>query len=169
MGFFSKIFGGGKKRSAPEPPKIIQAPTMTPAQKKAMDEILQLSLTGIRDPYKGFEPIASQARSKFAKETIPSLAERFTAMGGGAQRSSGFQEALGGSATGLEEMLAALMSQYGLQSLGAYGNLAGLGAKPQFENIVQAPEMQAQSSPGMLQGLLGMGGLSGISRLFRRF
>lgn len=183
MGFFSKIFGGGKRR-APEPPKITQAPTVSPFQKESLDEILKLSLENIKDPYKGFEPIAQQAQGRFERETVPSLAERFTSMGQAGQRSSGFQQALGGSGVQLEELLSGLMSQYGQQSLQNYGNLASLGAKPQFENIVQNQPMQQQGM-GFGQQLMGglgnlaMGGFSGhggllgrsggLGKLFRRF
>lgn len=60
-----------------------------------------------------FGPIEQQARSKFYQDTIPTLAERFTSMGQGAQRSSGFQQALGRAGTGLEENLAALKAKVG--------------------------------------------------------
>lgn len=174
----------------PGPPRITQAPRFTPGQKSSLDEILQMSLQNIKDPYKGFEPIAQQARSRFERETIPSLAERFTSMGPGAQRSSGFQKALGDSSVQLEELLGSLMSQYGQQSMGANTALASLGSQPQFENIVQHP-MLSQQRPGLGQSLLGAGaglamggfggagglmglaksnlGGGGLGRLFRRF
>ncbi len=176
MGFFSKIFGRRKRQPVlPPPPRITQAPTMSPSQKSAMDAILKLSLENIKDPQKGFEPIAQEARTRFSKETIPSLAERFTSMGTGAQRGSGFQGALTAGATGLEELLASLSTEYGTQRLGQYGNLAGLGARPQFENITQKPIMQ-EREPGLMQNFMGMGMaygapriFKGLSGLFRRF
>jgi len=60
----------------------------------------------------GFSPIEDQARRQFTTKTIPSLAERFTALGGG-QRSSAFPGALGSAASELESNLASLRAQYG--------------------------------------------------------
>jgi hypothetical protein len=52
---------------------------------------------------------------QFQEETIPQLAERFTALGGG-QNSSAFQQALGQAGASLSERLAALRSGLGLQA-----------------------------------------------------
>lgn len=65
----------------------------------------------------GFQPIEDRARQQFQTNTIPSLAERFTAMGGGAQRSSAFQGALGNAGSDLESQIAALRGQYGQQQI----------------------------------------------------
>jgi hypothetical protein len=85
----------------------------------------------------GFEPIAKASINRFKTQTIPSLAERFTAMGGG-QNSSAFQGAIGQAGAGLEENLDALESQYNLQQGGQQQNLLlsllGLFLRPQFEN-----------------------------------
>ena len=185
MGLFSRLFG--HRRRAPEPPpapKIIKAPTLSPQQIAAQKQLMDFALSTLKDPYKGFEPIAKKTRSQFEKETIPSLAERFTSLGAGGQRSSAFQDALGSSSAELEELLAALQSEYGNQAISSVTGFAGLGMQPQFENIVQQPIMQ-QRGPSPLSNLLGMGlsagmmgygplgGLlgrgGGISRIFRRF
>jgi hypothetical protein len=71
-----------------------------------------------------YGPIAEQARRQFATRTIPSIAERFTAMGGG-QRSSAFQGALGSAASDLESQLAAGQSQYNLARGGELRSLLG--------------------------------------------
>lgn len=60
----------------------------------------------------GFENIDSQARQNFNTQTVPGLAERFTAMGSGNQRSSAFQGALGAHGAQLESSLAGLKGQY---------------------------------------------------------
>ncbi len=89
-----------------------------------------------------FAPIAQQARKQFNEQTIPSLAERFTAMGDG-QKSSAFQGALGEAASGLEQGLAAQQSGHNMNLLQL---LLGLGIQPSFENAY------IPGQPGLLHG-----------------
>jgi hypothetical protein len=65
----------------------------------------------------GFQGIEQDARHKFNTQTIPTLAERFTAMGGSNRRSGGFEGAIGQAGAGLEQGLRALRGQHGLQLL----------------------------------------------------
>lgn len=88
-----------------------------------------------------FEPIAKQAVNRFQTETVPGLIERFQAMPGSNRASSGLAGQLGSSAQRLNEGLAALQSQYGLQK-------AGIGLRPQY-TVAQAP-----GSQGFAQALL---------------
>lgn len=101
----------------------------------------------------GFAPIAQRARTQFQQQTIPSIAERFTSMGAGAQSSPAFAQLLGQAAAGLEEGLAAQESQYGLQQQGLLqsllASLFSTGLTPEFENAYQ------QSQPGFLQSIVG--------------
>ena len=64
-----------------------------------------------------FQGIEDLARKNFQQKTIPSLAERFTAMSGDTRGSSAFQGALGQAGSDLESQLAALKGQFGLQQL----------------------------------------------------
>ena len=115
-----------------------------------------------------FAPIAQQAMSQFASDTVPGLAERFTALGGGGTSlgSSGFQGALGAAGAGLQENLASLGSQYGLQQRGLdlqqqgqnqgfFSNLAQLGQRPQNE-FAYVPGRQG-FLPALGQGLGALG------------
>jgi len=182
MGLFRKLFG--HRRRTPEPPKVTQTPTMTPLQNKTLDDLLSYASQNIKDPYKGFEPIAQEARSKYATETIPTLAQRFASAGG--LGSSGFKGSLEQSGTDLERMLASMQSQFGNQRVSSLSGLVGLGATPRFENLVQMPQYQPRQSTGSSLGSLlgmglgaGLGGLGplggflgtggGLSRMFRRF
>jgi len=114
---------------------IQQAQRFTPQQQQVMQQLLSQGQQNTN-----FQPIEQQEISRFNTQTIPGLAERFTAMGGG-QRSSGFQDALGRASAGLGEGLAALRSQYGMQQL-------GMGLQPQFENI-----FRPRQPGGVEQGL----------------
>lgn len=115
----------------------------------------------------GFAPIAEQARTQFEEQTVPSIAERFTAMGGGGGRSSAFAQQLGQAGAGLEQGLAAQGAQFGLQQQGLLQNLLGMGRQ---ESITR-PELPGalrelfssftggagQSMPMLLKMLMGGG------------
>jgi len=108
----------------------------TPDQQSALDQLLQQGL-GETD----FGGIEDLARKRFSEDTIPSIAERFTAMGGG-QRSSAFESSLGRAGSDLEAQLAALRPQMGMQKL-------SMGMQPRFDTGY------TPGSPGAMQGLGG--------------
>lgn len=126
---------------------------LTPQQLGWQSQAGDLAMKGLQNPYEGFEPIANQARDEFQSSTIPSLAERFSSMGSGGQRSSAFQGALGQAGAGLQSNLAALRSQYGLQQQQQSGNLLNQALQPNFDTRF------VQHEPGFLESALG--GLSG--------
>jgi hypothetical protein len=143
-----------------------QAPRFTPQQSGVLNQNVLPAIAPLLQQLQqrqgqGFEPIAQKARSQFNTQTIPSLAERFTSLGG--QRSSAFQGALGSAGAGLDESLAALGSQYENQQQGQQQQLLmallGLGLQPQFENTFQP------GTPGLLNNLFGGGGLSSLLSL----
>lgn len=108
MAFLESLFGksGG------------QVPTLTPEQQKAQGNLLQnlpqllQLLSGPIQPSAGFENIANREMNKFQTQTVPSLAERFTAMGAPLS-SGGYSEALRRGTTDLHTNLAALGYQAG--------------------------------------------------------
>ena len=80
-----------------QPQYYQQLPTVTPQQSgikgKLGNQALQ-TLQGLGGGQFNFAPIAQKAQTQFQENTIPGLAERFTSLGGGAQRSSAFQKRL---------------------------------------------------------------------------
>ena len=116
---------------------FFQIPTVTPQVANILQQVLGQAGEGLQNPYAGFEPLAQQAREQFETQTVPSLAERFTALGsgGGSQRSSAFQGALGSAASDLEKGLAALQAEYGLRNRESLLNQLKIGLYPQFENL----------------------------------
>lgn len=73
-----------------------------------------------------FEPIRQQALRNFHTQTVPAIAERFTAMGGG-QRSSAFQNSIGqAGVTNLQSQLDALEVSHNLQVRAAIVNQISL-------------------------------------------
>jgi len=110
-----------------------QLPRYTPEQQALINSLIPHVQQGLQQK-SDFAPIAEQARRSFSTKTVPSIAERFTAMGGG-QRSSAFQGALGQAASDLETNLAALGSGHALQQQALLQNLLGHALSPSFENI----------------------------------
>lgn len=153
------LFGSGARQE--------QIQKFGPEQQQAFSQMLQQALLGMQDPTQGFEPIAQQARSQFQSQTVPTLAERFTSMGQGAQRSSAFQGALGEAGVGLEEGLAGQQAQFGLQRGGQLQQLLGMGLTPQFDTYRQAPRQGFLGSaasgamPSLIQMLMGKLGFGG--------
>src|SRR6267142_2202947 len=107
------------------PGQIKTTPTVTPQASNALQQLLSQGMQNTN-----FQGIEDLARKNFQQKTIPSLAERFTALSGDTRGSSAFQGALGQAGSDLESQLAALRGQYGLQQL-------SLGLTPQFENMYQ--------------------------------
>ncbi len=133
--------------------KFKQTPNKyNPQQQQALNSLLQQGLQGYQNPGTGFEPIEQQARTNFQK-SIPSLAERFTSLGGSDTRgSSDFAGMLGGAQSEFEQGLAALKAQYGQQNQQNSLRLIGLGLNPQTESYYQ------QGNAGIGPQLLQTGG-----------
>ncbi len=127
-----------------------QFPRFSPQQQAALSQLLQRGIAG-----SDVGPIEQRARSQFAQQTVPTLAERFTSLGQNRATSPAFASQLGQAGANLEEGLAALRSQYAMQQ-------AQLGLSPLFENIyipgqggALAPLAQSagQTLPLLTQGL----------------
>lgn len=142
------FMGGLQALLAGSPTQVEQLPQYTPSQTSALEQLLSMGLQGLQDPYAGFEPIEQQARTQFQQQTVPSLAERFASRGSSALSSPAFASQLGQAGAGLEQNLAALRAQYGLQNRSGLANLLSLGLQPQFSNLPM------QQQPGLLQQLL---------------
>jgi len=141
MGFFSFLFGKKRKQK--------QIPRYTPAQEAALNQLLSRGLANTDTT-----ALEAQYRKSFEQDTVPQLAERFTAMGG--QSGSGFEDALRRGALDLEGQMAGLKFQGGQQALGQ-------GLMQRHDTVMQP------GSPGFLQqaiapalGNLLTGGLSSL-------
>lgn len=123
-----------------------------------------------------FNQFSAPYLQQFQEQMLPQIAERFA--GGGALSSSGFGQAVGGAATGLQAQLAQLFSQLQGQAAqrqqGEFQGLSQLGL-----NYSPFAYQQQQGSGGFLAPLLGgigtaiggpMGGAigSGIGSLFKQ-
>jgi hypothetical protein len=127
--------------------------SLTPEQQEAQFEQLQQGRQNAN-----FDAQEQAARRSFATNTIPGIAERFTAFGNN-QRSSAFQSALGSAGSDLESQLANLRSQYGQQQL-QYGGREHLNYVPGSEGFLQQTAGKAVDA-GLAYATGGMSGGGG--------
>jgi hypothetical protein len=121
MSRFGSFLGG-----QPEEQQLLSP--YSPENEQSFDELIQSILGRFQqgdDFSGGFEPFANKARSQFQNQTVPSIAERFTRMGG--TRSSGFANTLGEAGAGMETDLAAQGAQFGQNQQQLMQRLLGLG------------------------------------------
>lgn len=134
----------GLLRGGGQPAQTQQLQNFTPQQQNALNALLSQGQQNFNP-----EAISNQARKQFNQQTVPSLAERFTSLGNNSLSSPAFASQLGQAGAGLEENLAGLRSNMGLQQL-------QLGLTPQFENLYQQRQpsfFESLSAPAM-QALL---------------
>jgi len=142
----SNFFGG-------EPEKFGQMSGYNPENQKQFSDLISQLLGRLGGDEFDFDPIEEQARSGFAQKTLPSIAERFTSMGGGGGRSSAFGQQLGAAGSDLEQSLGSMRQQHGIQRQGLLQQLLGLGKQEGFYQ---------PRTPGWLESLLrGLGQAGG--------
>jgi len=126
-----------------------------------------------------FQNFASPFMNQFQEQTLPQIAERFA--GAGALSSSGFGQALGGAASGLQSQLAQLFALLQSQAAGAqtqqYNQLAQTGLNYQPFAYQKQQGSQGFLGPlaagfgtalgGPIGGALGSALGGGISSLFK--
>jgi len=131
------------------PAQIQQFERFRPNQQNAINQSLQMGLSGLQNTGNlDFGPIEQRAIKNFNTQIVPSLAERFTAMGSG-PRSSNYAPTIAAAGADLTGQLAALRSQYGLQQQNALQNLLQIGLTPQYESAYE------QRSPGFAESAGG--------------
>lgn len=128
-----------------------------------VEGLLSQTMKTLQNTNFDFAPIAQQARANFMTNTVPSLAERFTAMGGGLSSSS-FQNAIGQAGAGLDRDLASLEQQYKLKNAGLLQGLQGNLAAQQIAGRQQQMDLGgllanlglSQQNYGLQRSGLGM-------------
>lgn len=166
MSLFDFLFG--KKE------KMQQVPTITGGQSSLLDMLTKqlggpisqgigsLSSLASGSP-ESLEAFRAPLMRQFNEQIVPSLAERFTGMGAGAQNSSAFGQQLAGAGTRLSEGLSSQKSQLQQQALSQlFGLLSPALGTRSFENVLRPGTSGFLGSmmPGLSQGLgtgLGQG------------
>ena len=139
------------------PAKTEQVSTVTPQQQQLISALLQQLMTGLGGSQASVAPIRASAQEHFRQEMVPTIAERFTSLGG-RQGTNAYPMAIAQASANLERDLAAQESQFNLQRQGNLMQILGLAMRPQFENVY------SPSSPGFLQNVAS-GAASGIGSL----
>jgi len=132
-----KIYNKNKGFFEGKPGQDVRQPRYTEEQDDVLNQLLQQGQQNM-----DFSGVEDLARKRFSEDTIPSIAERFTSMGGG-QRSSAFESSLGRAGSDLEALLAALKPQFGQQQL-------QMGLQPRFDT------RQTPAQPGFNQNMMQM-------------
>jgi len=108
-GLISGGLTGGKGKFKQTPNKY------NPQQQALYNQLMQQAQGNLGG--QGFNNIENYAKQQFHSDIIPSLAERFTSLGGSQTRgSSDFIGSLGAAGAGLSSQLAAMRHQYGLDN-----------------------------------------------------
>ena len=159
------VGGGFKEQLMGSPGRYRTETNYDPRQLQNFEQIGQMGMNNMQNPYQGFEPIQNEAMRQFNTQTVPGIAEQFTAMGGG-QRSSNFGKSLGQAGAGLQSMLAAQRAQYGQNQQDFGLRQAGLGQTQKY-SMEYEPGQEGLLSKGLnLAAQAGMhyatGGLSGV-------
>lgn len=125
-------------------------------------QLRQQAIQGLQQqaPQININNLQNMLRQNLEQRIIPGIANRFSGMGNGAQRSSGFARTIGQAAGGELQQLGALLPQLQMQRFqaeqGRLGNLLGaIGGERDFgmqqQNLQQQRQMQQQD---YMQGLL---------------
>jgi len=122
----------------------VQAPRFNQQQQGMFDQLGQQGMMGMQNlPKADFADIEKDMTSQFHQNIVPGLAEQFTAGGAGSQRSSAFQQAMGGAGAGLQERLASMKQGFNMQNRGQEINrlmsMLQMGGQQQFENAFIPP------------------------------
>lgn len=136
-------------------PQMLSSDIYNPQQTQMLNQLLQMGMTGLSPQNLSYEPIRKRIMSDFTQNVIPSISERFTSMGEGAQGSSGFRGALMGGLGDLGERLSALGSQYNMQMAPLYMSMLQQGLTPQQQQMYMPGSQGAlqTSLAGLMQGL----------------
>jgi len=136
------------------PERLTNVPLYGPQQQQVQNQLLQGSMAGLGSLQPSFEPIRQQALGTFQEQIVPTLAERFTSLGGSGSRlsSPAFASQIGQAGAGLSRDLAAQEQGFNQQQQEFLRSLLGMGLQRQYEPIYEPQQ------PGFLQQFL-LGGL----------
>jgi hypothetical protein len=130
------------------PQQVNQTPLYSTQNQQTINDLLSMGKSQLQSNPASFAPIAQEARSNFAKRTVPMLAERYGSFSGSSNPSSGEIGLIAGAGADLDRGLAALGGEYNQRQQALAHNLIKLGLTPSFENLVTPPQ------PGASQAVL---------------
>lgn len=143
-----------------KPQSVQQISRFDPQQQEIYSQLLSQLQGNIGQ--QSFSGIENEARRGFNQNTVPTILERLTSMGGG--RSSAVGQQLGAAGADLESQLAGQRGQFNQNQL---RNLLGMQSveniiMPEQQGFLQALLTALGGGLGMGAGYLGQRGLSGL-------
>jgi len=158
-GLFAGGSAGGLANRTSTPGGYNQVPLYSQEQQTRANQVGQMGLENLQNPYKGYEQLEQQARDFYQQQLVPDVAGQFTGATNGRFSSGNFTQQLGNAGSGLSALLnkqkmdyAQRNREFGLQQL-------QFGGGQQFQN--QAVDAQA----GWLNDMLSQLGDYGIKNL----
>lgn len=163
----------------------VQSPKLSPEQQQLFSQVMGIGQNGIKNTVDQLSQRASGGNEQYWQqqeapamrqfnELQGNLASRFSGMGSGARRSSGFQNTLNTGASELAEKLQSnrqnLQSDAMKQLLSLYSNLMGTET---FDTSFVPGKSKGKSFleellPSLLQGFGSIGGTVGGASLFKK-
>jgi len=159
--------GGYQFQEMPGGSTAVREPRFEGDQLQILKQLLPQAFQGMQGlpggdqlPQASFGPIKEAAMSDFYQNIVPGIAERFTGAGAGGQRSSAFQQSLGGAGAGLAQRLAGMEQGFNVQQRGQALQERGqdisrllsmlqLGLQPRSQTHYTDPQ------PSLFGGLMG--------------
>lgn len=145
----SSFFSGEEARTE-------QLPLHNPEQAAAMKALLPGTVARLGGNEFDFAPIEQKSRRDFEKYTVPSLANRFSAFGGGTSTDS-YRQALASAQAEHETGLAGLKSEYGLKQQTQQQNMLNTLLQPAHQNLYfpQQPGFGQRLAEGLIPQAAG--------------
>lgn len=134
--------------------QMLQVPNQTEEGRNVLNKLLQQGIAGLQNQGRpDFGPIKEAYEQNYRQNVMPSIAERFASLGGGAAGSSGFKASMLGAEGNLQQQLAGMEKQYNQQDFMNLLNMLSMGLQPQYEYMYQPREKSLWES--LLAPLLG--------------
>lgn len=152
--------GNMQTQRMPGGSNVMQMPNFTPQQIDMFNQLAQQGMQGMGNlPSADFSKIRPFYEQNLMQNIVPGIAERFSGLGAGSQRSSAFEQSLGSAAGQNQAQLAAMEQMFNQQNrqseIGRLMSMLQFGAQPQFQYFTEPPDpgFLRSAMPGLLSGL----------------
>jgi len=125
--------GGYGMMTMPNGSQAVQMPNFSPQQMQGYDQLFQQGQQGMQNmPPANFGALKDMYTQNFNQNTIPGIMERFSGMGAGGQRSSAFEQALGGAGAQMNTQMAGMEQGFNHQNRNQLMHMMQMGGQPQY-------------------------------------
>jgi len=139
------------------PERMDQVTQKLPWQLQNMQDVSQLGMNKLRNPYAGFEPLQQEAMRQYQQEMYPTLMSKLASFGEG--NSSAYGQLGGQQLQDFMSRLNAQKAQYGLQNEQMGLGMSQFGNQNTFENFFRPRQQGILEQVGgkMLNNLFSTG------------